>query len=139
MNLEREEMMNREVEISRWCQTHWNELRAAIDRHGLDHLVSPNAKSAARQIENEFRFGTRHDVEGFDPLMRAWSMISMRAMECGISPLAGCPLCVVQQHYDTCKEPGCQGVPASEWIEGCVKAGREYVKKLGLLKPEDRS
>lgn len=84
------------------------------------------------QMADEMRFGNRRDREGFDPLLRAWSMISTRALEMG-SGLIGCPLCYVQTHHDTCTKPECHKPTPTEWINGCVAATRTYAQELGLI------
>jgi len=122
-----------DVEIMKWCQAHWTELRESIYAHGLGHLVSKDGAAAAAHMADELNVGNARDVEGFDPLLRTWSMINMRALEMGAS-LAGCPLCYVQTHHDTCQNPECRRLTPTEWITGCVQAGREYVRSLGLLR-----
>ena len=118
--------------IQEWCQPHWDELRAAIDRCELGHLVSQGGAAAAAHMADDLRTGTARDVEGFDPLLRAWSMISGRALECG-SGVIDCPLCFVQRHAEACSDLACQATPAN-WIAGCTESVREYVQGLGLLR-----
>ena len=117
--------------IQPWCQAHWDELRQAIEARGLRPWVNTDGSGAARQAERELA-GTADDTRGYDPLLRAWSMIGQRVLESGGS-LWACPLCEVQLHHDTCTQPGCaRGLPA-EWIAGCTDSLLDHFRELGLL------
>jgi len=120
------------MKIQEWCQSHWDELRAAVERRGMGALVSRGGIAAAAHMADELRMGTARDVEGFDPLLRAWSMINGQALEMG-SGLVGCPLCFVQRHHDECQQPGCQKSLPADWISGCTESLQSYAKELGLL------
>lgn len=120
------------MKIQEWCQPHWDELRVAIEQRGMMRLVAPDGAAAAAQMADELRSGQARDVEGFDPLMRAWSMINGRALEHG-SGLMGCPLCFVQRHHDECQQPDCLKSLPAEWIAGCTDSIRNYAAELGLL------
>ncbi len=119
-------------EIQKWCQPHWDELRAAIIQAGMGELVARGGEAAALMLMDELRTGTARDVEGFDPLLRAWSMIGSRALDMG-SGLIGCPLCFVQRHHDECRQPNCAKALPSEWIAGCVDSLKSYAHELGLI------
>lgn len=117
----------------RFCQDHWDRLRAAIDERGLSHLIAPDGETAVAQIKQELEQGP--SAVTFDPLMSAhWAIVS-NAMDtitrAGASPLylmtagpedpvegygpAGdgrtwprCPLCYLNlAHELTCKDPRC--------------------------------
>lgn len=120
------------TKIQEWCQPHWDELRQAIEAKRLSHLVSRGGVAAAAMMADELAVGAARDAEGFDPLLRAWSMINGRALEMG-SGLVGCPLCFVQRHHDECDQPNCAKPLPSEWIVGCADSLREYANTLGLL------
>lgn len=122
------------TKLQEWCRPHWNELRAAITARGLDHLVARDGAAAAAQVADELTTGSARDREGFDPLLRAWSMIAGRALEMG-SGLMGCPLCFVQHHHDTCTQPDCLKPLPAEWIGGCTDSLAEYARELGLTRP----
>ncbi|SRR6266436_1902283 len=121
------------MEIQKWCQPHWDLLRAAIEQRGLNHLVSQGGVAAAMRVVDELKMGAARDVEGFDPLMRAWSMIGSRALEMGCG-IAECPLCGVQNHHDQCNQPDCAKPLPQEWIDGCADSLRDYANQLGLAK-----
>jgi len=105
----------------------------AIEQRGLNHLVSQGGEAAAMHFVDELKTGATRDVEGFDPLLRAWSMINSRALDMG-SGLTGCPLCFVQGHHDHCEQPDCAKPLPQEWIDGCVNSLRDYAMSLGLMK-----
>lgn len=70
----------------KFCQDHWDDLRAKIAERGLEHLVSKGGAEAAQR--------TREG--GFDPLMNAHNAIVVNAMNrSGVGVLfdLGCPLC----------------------------------------------
>jgi len=123
------------MEIQKWCQPHWDALRATVEARGLGHLVSRGGAAAAAHVADELRLGNAHDREGFDPLLRAWAMISGRALDNGVSPV-GCPLCHVQRHHDECQQPGCFLASAQDWIDGCTESLRQYAMGLGLTTAE---
>ena len=118
--------------IQQWCQAHWDELRGAITQRGLGGLIARDGAAAAAQVADELNLGTGHDREGFDPLIRAWSMIAGRALDMG-SGLIGCPLCYVQRHHDECQQPNCLKPLPDDWITGCVESLRLYAQDLGLV------
>jgi hypothetical protein len=120
------------MELNKWCQRHWDALRLAIEQRGMAHLISRGGEAAAAQVADELKMGSAHDVEGFDPLLRAWASISGRAMEVGFAPF-GCPLCGVDEHTRQCTTPGCQMGTAESWVAGCTDSLRDYARGLNLI------
>lgn len=125
------EMNEPGTSIQKWCQHHWDQVRTAIDQKGLGHLVLKGGARAAGQVVAELE-QKNIDAAGFDPLLRAWSMINCRALENGLG-LVGCPLCLVQKHHDECQQPSCHKPLPQEWIDGCTDSLREYAIELKLL------
>ncbi len=120
------------MKIQEWCQPHWDALRAAVEARGLGGLVSRGGEAAAAQMADELTLGTVGDREGFDPLLRSWSMISGQALEMGAG-LAECPLCYVETHHNTCTQPDCLKPTPDDWIAGCVDGVRAYAQEIGLV------
>lgn len=119
----------------KFCQPHWDELRAGIDERGLSQLIARDGKAAAERMTAEVK-GTATDAT-FDPLMAAHWAIVNRAMERGwrgpFDPAVLCPLCFVQDHYDTCQQPNCVKSLPSEWITGCADWILATCREKGLV------
>ena len=65
----------------KFCQDHWDRLRAKIEERGLDDLIAPSGVIAAAQIADQINRGKAGDdeptVANFDPLMGAhWAITS---------------------------------------------------------------
>lgn len=78
----------------RFCQSHWDALRAAIDARGLSHLVARSGKEACERLVAESK-GEATDAT-WDPLMAAHNMIVSRVLELGgpyIFTGDYCPVC----------------------------------------------
>lgn len=118
--------------MSAWCQPHWDQLRAEIERLGLSDWIAPSGEVAAEQMASQITTGESTPVN-YDPLMASWTMIETRSMErVGLQVMApdfGCPICFFNDHRtddgrckcprEDCeaKEPG--SIPPFEtWIEG---------------------
>jgi hypothetical protein len=63
----------------KFCQDHWDRLRAAIADRGLDGLVARGGAAAAANVVSEIKEGS--NPENFDPLMGAHWAIASNAME----------------------------------------------------------
>lgn len=118
-------------QVQPWCQPHWTALREAIEARGLGPWISKGGEMAARQAERELT-GRQEDAQGFDPLLRAWSMINARILQHGGS-LWACPLCEVQSHHDTCTQPGCTADLPQAYIDGCCDALLDHARGVGLV------
>ena len=78
----------------KFCQTHWNQLKDAIESKGMYHLVAASGELAVDRLKEELD-GTATKLT-YDPLMNSHNMINLRALECcGLYLLTGdyCPLC----------------------------------------------
>jgi hypothetical protein len=67
----------------KFCQTHWDALKAAIESRGLGHLIAVNGRDAhARAVAD---LTGKADVSDFDPLMSAhWMIVSRATQDFGI-------------------------------------------------------
>lgn len=66
----------------KFCQPHWDKLKAAIAERGLSHLI---AKSGQEAMAREIR-ALENKQEGprdYDPLMSAHWQIAENALRCG--------------------------------------------------------
>ena len=91
----------------KFCQSHWDDLRAAIDAVGLGAWVPDDGERAMRN-QVELMAGAEPTVDNFDPLMSAhWAIASNMISACrenGDNALAMvllggpvCPLCLGNQ------------------------------------------
>jgi hypothetical protein len=120
------------MKVLDWCQPHWDLLREAIEARGLGPWISKGGEAAAKEFAREAQGGS--DEHGFDPLMRAYGMISSRVTEMS-GNIFDCPLCQVQSHVDTCTNPNC-AVPkgaVDEMVGGCVDSLLEYAQVVGMV------
>lgn len=97
----------------RFCQPHWDALRAAIEARGLSALVAESGEKAMSNIARELETGEQ-TLDTFDPLMNAhWQLVANLGKAGGggvVSMLAleGCPLCFAnEQHKAHCDKPAC--------------------------------
>ena len=112
----------------KFCETHWAELRRAIDERGLSHLVAKDGHAAAERLVSELD-GTAND-RTYDPLMDAHNMILTRALEQGGLYLLGgdfCPVCEAIAHTNEMAE-----AVRSHWIDGPAEAVLAYCREHGL-------
>lgn len=91
----------------KFCQSHWDDLRVAVDAVGLGAWVPEDGERAARN-QAELMAGAEPTVDNFDPLMSAhWAIASNMLTACrsnGDVALAMvlitepvCPLCLGNQ------------------------------------------
>jgi hypothetical protein len=111
------------------CQSHWGQLRKAIDERGLSGLVAGDGKKAHAAMVRELE---GHPEPGdWDPLMSANWAIHSEALHFGGLYLMGedengnqyCPLCEADAH----------GGHAADWIKGCCDAQLEHARELKLV------
>lgn len=118
-----------------FCQTHWDELRDAIEERKLDHLVAKSGEEAAERMKAELE-GTA-GVSNFDPLMSAHTMIVGNALNAlGPALLMGdyCPLCEIEK---TAKAEGIEDLTATGWITGAADGVLTHCQKHGLMRREN--
>ncbi len=108
----------------KFCQEHWNGLRAAIEERGLTHLVARGGKEAVESLAREARGEATKD--DFDPLMAAHNMILGQFVEdIGLAAFDGekCPLCEVEKS---------RAGLAKNWTDGSADSALEMARELGL-------
>lgn len=92
----------------KFCQDHWDRLRAAIEERGLGHLVAADGETAAAQQVAEIERGSQ-DVTTFDPLMSAHWAIASNALST-IEQAGGAPLYLMTEG----PEDPVEGIPGGE-------------------------
>lgn len=124
----------------KFCQPHWETLRAAIDARGLYHLVAKGGEQAARNLAAEVTAGP--SIQTFDPLMSAHNEIWMRAMDVGglaiMAPNADgserCPICFLNDAHDAeCKGPPACSLPPrpfDHWIDKAADLAKRQADEL---------
>lgn len=74
----------------RFCQDHWDRMRAAIAERDLNSLIAPDGKTAAMQLVQQAETGDVTPTD-FDPLMHAhWAIVNnvfSQMDQAGASPL----------------------------------------------------
>lgn len=121
----------------KFCQDHWDRLRAAITARGLDELVAADGAQAARRLAAELDAGP--SLTNFDPLMGAHNAILNNAltnMPPGAAitmlqapddaPDKGCPLCVLNANVPGQPEPN----SFDRWIERAADDMRAEADRL---------
>lgn len=63
----------------RFCQRHWDLMRAAVEARGMTPLVSQGGASAAEKMVDELKAGST--LDNFDPLMAMHWNIATNLME----------------------------------------------------------
>ena len=124
----------------KFCEDHWNKLRAEIKNLGMGSLVAKSGEEImAKQIEELTGSASKST---FDPLMAAHNLIFSQALQtAGLDLLVQnedgtdrCPLCYLQTaHLAACKEPGCTWTYEMTWIPGACGEALEEAKRLGLV------
>jgi hypothetical protein len=117
------------------CDSHWQQLRQAIDERGLMGFVAKDGDHAAQNMVAQLQ-GT-DTKENFDPLMSAtfaiWgNSIEMWGLEI-VQPDAPCPLCLLDDHAATCTEASCARNTGTDWIKFAADGQVEAATRLGLL------
>jgi hypothetical protein len=129
----------------KFCQPHWEAMRAAVDARGMSHLVARDGHEA---IENEvLRLRGDTSPQTWDPLMAAHWAIAERVINrighsqgpaAALSALGGedfCPLCEVQKSFDSwdpAKRPP-EAHDAQGWVDDCMDAMRKHAVAKGLV------
>jgi hypothetical protein len=119
----------------RFCQLHWENLRAAITARSPDGLVARDGKAAAARMKREIESGP--DNASFDPLMAAHNAIVANAAHiCPgglltlMSPNADgsdrCPLCYLNNENP-------MGHNYDVWIEMAADNVLEEAQRRGLV------
>jgi hypothetical protein len=115
----------------KFCQDHWDRLRAAIDARGLGGLVARDGERALENMAAELEAGPgAASLTTFDPLMGAhWAIVNNIMGFVGLAVMAPnadgserCPLCFLNAaHDEQCVDPGCvlprDGTAYDGWID----------------------
>jgi hypothetical protein len=133
----------------RYCQCHWDALRAAVDVRGLGHLVAQSGDEALANTALELKGAG----ETFDPLMGAHWRIANRVIEnlgrtqgpdAAISAIGDpewCPLCAVQASFDwwedrsknTSGDPRpAHALDAQGWVDATLDSALAYAREQRL-------
>lgn len=96
----------------RFCQTHWDRLRDALEERGLAELIAKDGERAAANLVNEAETGEA-TLANYDPLMRAhWAIVGnatrMLGERAGPSTVAYLML-ADDVPEDVCELPGANG------------------------------
>jgi len=111
----------------RFCQPHWQRLKAAIEEKGMMHLAHGSGQKLAASIERQLT-GTDSAAD-FDPLANAtWAVYSQFLKNVGLAGMDGdvCPLCDVDE-----KGPS----TSQNWIDGSTDDQLATARHLGLMPP----
>lgn len=131
----------------KFCQNHWDKLRAAIEAQGLDSMVPKSGEEACNRMVKQLQ--GNEVLNNYDPLMAAHNAILSNAMDTlryiGGNPFFmmaehrdhpewECPICYLnwlsEEHDRTCIEPDCKkprGLKFDDWVEKAAQGQREYV------------
>jgi hypothetical protein len=84
----------------KFCQPHWDRLKASVESRGMGHLIAANGRDAhARAVAD---LEGRSDLSDFDPLMACHNRIVQRATEqFGLYLYTGdyCPVCETVKNF----------------------------------------
>lgn len=101
----------------RFCQPHWDALRAAIAERGLAALVPDTGEKATGAFVSAVTDGPT--VDNFDPLMGAmWAIVgNLSAIDMSVLFRDECPVCYGNAaHAEHCTTPGCPPAYYDQWI-----------------------
>lgn len=122
----------------KFCQPHWDRLRAAIEARGLNHLVASNGRDAMARAVADIK--GESDVSDFDPLMTAhWMIVGKVQESLGLSLYCGeaiCPVCEILKDYPSVPAGFRYKDNESYFIDGPADAVLVMARDLGIDKPE---
>ena len=131
----------------KFCQSHWDMLRAEIARVGLDGLVPKDGQEAMAKMVKSLEHSNDNptgpgQVSTFDPLMGAhWAIVGNVMPYVGLALMAPkedgtdrCPLCfITEDHHQRCTVPHCKVTNWDDWIVRAVDDQLQKAKALGLV------
>ena len=120
----------------KFCQSHWDALRSAIETRGLNHLIAANGREAHARAVADLK--GESDVSDFDPLMSAHWMIVQRATEVlGLAIFCGdiCPVCELLRVTPPPPEGHRYKTNDEYFIDGPADAVLEDARELGIDTP----
>ena len=129
----------------KFCQPHWDALRAAIEARGLSALVAESGEKAASNLVSELTGGP--SIDNFDPLMGAHNAILSRAMDeirdrYTQNPLMvmapeekhpewACPICALNwchaEHERLCVQEGCNWPKGYDWTDEMITGAADFM------------
>jgi hypothetical protein len=124
----------------KFCQPHWDKLRAAICERGMEGLIAKSDAEAVARLVADVENPKVRSV-AFDPLMTAHFGIldnAMRVagsavMESNANGSPRCPICFLQTEHDkACKDPACEQ-SYDKWIDCAADEALEQAKNFGLV------
>lgn len=117
-----------------FCKDHWIQLKDAIRRKGMGHLIARSGEELANRMKKE----AAGELVISDPLIIAHNQISAHALE--KSPYLmflkedgshWCPLCDVRDKVGYKGDH--EGVLDLNWIEGCTEGIKKNYIARGLI------
>ena len=105
----------------KWCQPHWEQLRAAVNAQGLGHLVKGGEAAMAPLVA-----AVSGEGEAFDPLLMAWWAINHQMLhDVGLEAMGRCPLCLLVANN--------RPELVKDWVDGACDDVRTEAEKRGLI------
>jgi hypothetical protein len=109
----------------RWCQPHWDGLRAEVDRQGLGEHVGRDGEAVMGKLVASAEAGDV-TLESFEPLMAAMLAVNSYVAHAfadgnllAVYGLEGCPVCFVDEHHmPACQDPAHEK-PCTTSIDWC--------------------
>ena len=120
----------------KFCQSHWDALKTAVESRGMGHLIAANGRDAHARMVAELE--GRAEVDDFEPLMAAHNMILSHAIEwVGLGLFAGdlCPVCEMLKTYPPIPEGHRYASNESYLIDGPADAVLEIAREAGIMRP----
>lgn len=124
----------------RFCETHWTDLRKAIDDRGLTPFVARGGADVLKRVGSQVS-GDALTAANFEPLMSAHMAILGRLMDIGGPAVLfdnedgseRCPICFAnQQHLLRCTKPDCS-YSFDDFIAGAADDQLVEARRLGLV------
>jgi hypothetical protein len=114
--------------VVKLCETHWQQLREAIDVAGLGILISDDDE-ASRRLESYQQLG-EWTLDNYDPLLSAQVNIMLnlvrslgtRLIDVQKADFSACLLCYANsEHAVGCDDPTCPSSPFDQYIDWAVR------------------
>lgn len=129
----------------KFCQPHWDALRAAVDARGMGALVPDSGERAVSNLVDQSERGP--SVDNFDPLMGAHNAILGQAMHVireryqqnplmvmaddAEHPEWACPICALnwchEEHTRLCTQEGCNYPKVHDWSDVMINGSTDFM------------
>jgi hypothetical protein len=88
----------------KFCQPHWDKMRAAVDARGMTPLLADSGEEMATRLERQISDGET-TIDNFDPLMDMhWAILNNTDPRVLLMPGDVCPLCHANEmHKQVCE------------------------------------